>query len=53
LRKGAWLIPAFHCVLDLGLPEGHDDPQNFDLAQWCSAIEKVLGEVTAVPPGGV
>ena len=50
LRKGAWLIPAFHCVLDLGLSQGHDDPQNFDLAQWCGAIKKVLGEVTAVPP---
>jgi hypothetical protein len=45
LRKGAWLIPAFHCVLDLELPGGHDDPQNFDLVKWCSAIEKVLGEL--------
>jgi hypothetical protein len=39
LRKNAWLIPAFHCVLDLGRSEGHDDPQNFDLAQ-CVARSK-------------
>jgi hypothetical protein len=47
LRRGTWLIPAFHCVLDQGLPDGHDDPQNFDLFQWGGAIEKVLGEVKA------
>jgi hypothetical protein len=34
-------------VLDLGLPDGHDDPQNFDLFQWGAAIEKVLSEMTA------
>ena len=45
LRKGAWMIPAFHCVLDLGISDGHDDPQNFDLFQWSGAIEKVLGEI--------
>jgi hypothetical protein len=45
VRAGNWLIPAFHCVLDLGIPNGHDDPQNFDLFQWVGAVEKVLAEV--------
>jgi hypothetical protein len=46
LRAGNWLIPAFHCVLDLGISDGHDDPQNFDLFQWVAAVEKVVSEVT-------
>ena len=45
VRAGNWLIPAFHCVLDLGLSDGHDDPQNFDLFQWAAAVEKVSSEV--------
>lgn len=47
LRRGTWLIPAFHCVLDLGISDGHDDPQNFDLFQWAGAIEKVLADASA------
>jgi Fungal chitosanase of glycosyl hydrolase group 75 len=52
LRAGNWLIPAFHCVLDLGISDGHDDPQNFDLFQWAAAVEKVSSEVrsAAAPP---
>jgi hypothetical protein len=45
LRRGSFLIPAFHCVLDLGIDDGHDDPQNFDLFQWGGAIEKLLGDI--------
>lgn len=30
-RAGHWLIPAFHATIDAGLPDAHDDPQNFDL----------------------
>lgn len=50
LRRGTWLIPAFHCVLDLGIPGGHDDPQNFDLFQWAGLIERLHGEVKAPQP---
>jgi hypothetical protein len=46
LRRGSWLIPAFHCVLDLGIPDGHDDPQNFELSQWAAALGQVLSDVT-------
>lgn len=34
LRKGSWLVPTFHAVLDDGIPDGHDDPQNFDLLKF-------------------
>jgi hypothetical protein len=47
VRRGSFLVPAFHCVLDIGIPDGHDDPQNFDLFQWVGAIEKILGEIQA------
>ena len=48
LRRGTWLI--FHCVLDLGIPDGHDDPQNFDLFQWAGHVERLHGEVKAPQP---
>jgi hypothetical protein len=32
-RAGTWLIPAFHANIDRGIPEAHDDPQNFDVAR--------------------
>lgn len=38
VRKGTWLIPAFHAVLDTGYANGHDDPQNFSVAQWSHQI---------------
>ncbi len=50
LRRGSWLIPAFHCVLDLGIADGHDDPQNFDLFQWAGLVERIHGEVKAPQP---
>jgi hypothetical protein len=33
-RAGTWLIPAFHANIDRGIPDAHDDPQNFDLAEF-------------------
>jgi len=47
LRAGRWLIPAYHFNIDQGLPDGHDDPQNADLASWVArlqSIEKEIGE---------
>ena len=38
VRRGTWLIPAYHAVLSNGLKNGHDDPQNFDLESWSSWI---------------
>ncbi|MNM17469.1 hypothetical protein D3C81_277450 [compost metagenome] len=47
VRKGTWLIPAFHAVLDTGYANGHDDPQNFSLAQW----DAVLSHLSTVIQG--
>ena len=46
-RRGHWLIPGFHCAVDAGLPDGHDDPQNFDLPDWTTRLKALLGEVSA------
>lgn len=41
-RAGAWLIPGFHAGVDAGIPEAHDDPQNFDLKRFGRELEKLL-----------
>ena len=47
VRKGTWLIPAFHAVLDTGFANGHDDPQNFSLAQWSAALADLHASILA------
>ena len=47
VRRGQWLIPAYHCVLDIGIPNAHDDPQNFDLNQWASLLSALLDAIKA------
>ena len=42
VRKGHWLIPAVHAVLDTGYANGHDDPQNFSLATWSESIAYLI-----------
>jgi hypothetical protein len=51
VRSGSFLIPAFHCVLDLGIPDGHDDPQRFDLDAWGLALESVRTAITGIGDG--
>lgn len=41
-RAKSWLIPAFHAALDEGISDGHDDPQNFDLAAFDEALGRLL-----------
>lgn len=41
-RAGKWLIPAYHSPLDLGFPDRHDDPQNFDLDAWAMQVQVVV-----------
>jgi len=49
VRRGTWLIPVFHCVLDThpqiapGLR--HDDPQNFDVQAWAASLQRLLSEI--------
>lgn len=38
VRGGRWLIPGFHALIDSGIPDAHDDPQNFDMAAWEAAL---------------
>lgn len=41
-RAGHWLIPAFHATLDEGIPDGHDDPQNFKLERFGEELEELV-----------
>lgn len=41
-RAGRWLIPAQHNTVDAGIPEAHDDPQNFDMKQFGKEVEKLI-----------
>jgi hypothetical protein len=40
VRRGQWLIPAFHAVLDSLFAEGHDDPQNFDIEAFARSVKR-------------
>jgi hypothetical protein len=42
VRRGEWLIPAFHAAMDAGIPDAHDDPQNFDLNRWAKRLDLLL-----------
>ncbi len=41
MRAGKWLIPAYHFNIDEGIPDGHDDPQNMDLASWVGRVSGI------------
>jgi hypothetical protein len=45
VRKGEWLIPAFHAVIDEGIFDKHDDPQNFEFEKFNAAINRLLAEI--------
>jgi hypothetical protein len=45
IRRGRWLIPAYHAVIDEGIFDGHDDPQHFDLTKWSRALDALLGKL--------
>ncbi len=42
VRSGHWLIPAFHAALDANIPNGHDDPLNFDTESFANSLEAVV-----------
>lgn len=44
VRRGQWLIPAFHGVIDLQAGT-HDDPQNFDLNRWTARLNLLLNSI--------
>lgn len=47
VRRGEWLIPAFHASVDAGIPDAHDDPQNFDTARWATQLAALLKSIKA------
>jgi hypothetical protein len=49
VRKGEWLIPAFHGPIDATLLNAHDDPQNFDLEDWADSLRNLLTQLQVVP----
>jgi hypothetical protein len=45
VEHGQWMLPAFHATIDAGIPDAHDDPQNFDLNLWAARLDLLLKEV--------
>jgi hypothetical protein len=41
-EHGQWMVPAYHATLDAGIPDAHDDPQNFDLDLWAKRMGVLL-----------
>jgi hypothetical protein len=50
LRRGEWMTPAFHAVLDAAVPGAHDDPQNFSLIQFADALGALLNALQGHVP---
>lgn len=44
VRRGTWLIPAYHSAIDAGIKDAHDDPQNFELEKFGNALKKLISE---------
>ena len=42
VRAGHWLIPAFHAAIDADIPNGHDDPLNFDIDSFADSIDRLM-----------
>lgn len=42
IRRGTWLIPAYHSAIDAGIKDAHDDPQNFELTEFANELNKLL-----------
>ncbi|MGV3698030.1 hypothetical protein [Flavobacterium sp.] len=47
-RKSDWLIPVFHAVIDKGIPDAHDDPQNFDLDVFSEKLATLYNEIESL-----
>ncbi|MBS0255689.1 MAG: hypothetical protein JSS36_10905 [Proteobacteria bacterium] len=41
-RAGHWLIPAQHATVDDGIPQAHDDPQNFSVERFAREVGKLV-----------
>jgi len=53
-RRGRWLIPAFHGVVDDAFGQNaHDDPQHFDLTLWAGRLQVLLNDLNFPSSAGL
>lgn len=45
IRRGTWLIPAYHSAIDAGIKDAHDDPQNFDLEKFAKELKILIDKL--------
>lgn len=45
VRRGTWLIPAYHSAMDAGIKDAHDDPQNFELKKFADKLKRILKKI--------
>ncbi len=45
VRAGLWMIPAYHSVIDEGIRNKHDDPQNFSLDAFAASLSRLLASL--------
>jgi hypothetical protein len=48
VRAEHWLIPAFHAAIDADIPNGHDDPLNFEIDQFADSLDRLVAKLA--PP---
>jgi len=41
-RAERWLVPAFHAAIDAQIPNGHDDPLNFDIDSFPRSLDSLM-----------
>jgi hypothetical protein len=51
VRAGKWLLPGFHAVIDTGIGDGHDDPQNFNLLKFDTTLGKIIDTINGMMLG--
>jgi hypothetical protein len=45
VRRGSWLVPAYHSAIDAGIKDAHDDPQNFELNEFAKALSSLIRKI--------
>lgn len=45
VRRGEWLVPAFHAAIDAEIPNGHDDPLNFDIERFADSLDQLIDKL--------
>jgi hypothetical protein len=45
VRRGIWMVPAYHAAVDAGIKDAHDDPQNFDLNRFAKHLSKLIRKI--------